>query len=278
MTQLSAPVARAVAVLNFLAGHPEQAFTLTEIAKTLRLSSATCHNLLAALVEAGYAYRTAGKTYVLGPALARVAQASLAPAIIMQVARPEMRLLADEFDVVCSAYHLVDNEVVVRERASAVSHITWNAPYIRTVPVAAPLGREFVTGTEAVFDAWLDTADPPLEPAYRVKLHEAQRFLCARGFTFATRTVPLVDRETARSLQYQAALTDYTQAAIDPAESYQLAYVAAPVFSRPGLAAFGLSLAGFTGPVTGDRIDLMGERLRAACDRIGAFIAGRELR
>ena len=278
MTQLSAPVGRAVAVLNFLAGHPEQAFTLTEIAKTLRLSSATCHNLLAALADAGYAYRTAGKTYVLGPALARVAQASLAPALIMQVARPEMRLLADEFDVVCSAYHLVGNEVVVRERAAAVSHINWNAPYVRTVAVAAPLGREFVTGTEREFDLWLDTADPPLDADYRDKLRAAQQFLRERGFTFAVRTIPLSDPDVARSLQNQAALTDYTLATIDAAEAYQLAYVAAPVFSLPGVVAFGLSLAGFIAPVKGDIVETMGLRLRAACDRIGSFIAGREPR
>jgi len=54
---------------------------------------------------------------VLGPALARVSQAVLAPAVTMHVARPEMRLNADEFDIVCSAAFLVGDEIVVRERA-----------------------------------------------------------------------------------------------------------------------------------------------------------------
>ena len=278
ISQLSAPVARAVSVLDFLAGHAEQAFTLTEIAKTLRLSSATCHNLLAALAEAGYVYCTAGKTYVLGPALARVAQAALAPGLIMQVARPEMRLLADEFDVVCSAYQLVGDQIVIRERAAAVSHINWNAPQAPTIPVSAPLGREFVVGPEREFEAWLDKADPPLDADYRQKLREAQRFLRERGFTFGVRKVELTNPDVARSLQYQIALTDYTIATIEPNALYQLAYVAAPVFSKPGKAALGLSLAGFAAPVSGGQIERMGLGLRAACDRVGAFIAGRELR
>jgi DNA-binding IclR family transcriptional regulator len=126
MTQISPPVARAAAVLNFLAEHAEQAFTLSEIAKSLRMSSATCHNLLTALTETGYVYRTMGKTYVLGPALARVAQASLSPAVIMQMVRPEMRALADEFDAVCSTAQLVENKIVIRERASAISHLNWH--------------------------------------------------------------------------------------------------------------------------------------------------------
>ena len=133
MTQLSPPVARAVAVLNFMAGHSAQAFTLTEIAKSLRLSSATCHSLLASLTAAGYVYRTVGKTYVLGPALVRIAQASLSPGLVMQVARPEMRVLADEFDVVCSAYRLIGDEIHIYELQFLMFHQSTKKHFLRYV-------------------------------------------------------------------------------------------------------------------------------------------------
>ncbi len=278
MTQLSPPVARAVAVLNFMAGHSVQAFTLTEIANSLRLSSATCHNLLASLAQAGYVYRTVGKTYVLGPALARIAQASLAPALVMQVARPEMRQLADAFDVVCSAYRLLGDEIHIYERAAALSHVNWNTSDTLAVPANAPVGGMFhAWQEEAQIAAWIAAAKPSLDAAREATLRESLRVMREREYGVGVRTLPLQNPKTARELQNRQEFTEDEIAAIDPRRHYQLAFVTAPVFARPGTVAFGLSLAGFVAPVPGKEIEVMAGRLRAACDRIGEFIAGRKL-
>jgi DNA-binding IclR family transcriptional regulator len=274
MTQISPPVARAVAVLDFLAEHVEQAFTLSEIAKSLRMSSATCHNLLTALTETGYVYRTMGKTYVLGPALARVAQASMSPALIMQVARPEMRALADEFDAVCSVAQFGGGKIVIRERASAISHLNWHKQSSQTVSAAPPHGGIFRAWDEEAIEAWLGKFDE----AERERAAAAMAFQRARGYGYGVRKVPLVDRDTARELQYQQALTDHWPSSLEPQKKYDLAYVVAPVFSRPGEVDFILSLTGFVEPIRGEMVEIMGGRLRSACDRITAFIAGRELR
>jgi len=277
MTKTSPPVARVVGVLNFLAGHAEQAFTATEISKSLKISNATCHNLLGALTQAGYVFRTAGKTYVLGPALANVSQASLTPELVMNVARPEMRLLADEFDVVCSAFTLRNNDIVTLERAAAVSHISWTVPHVPPpVPAVAPLGGIFFAWSEASPEPWLDSADPPLDETAKGKLKASLTFMRARGYSFGIRRVPVPDLDRAMELKFQQALTDYALSEIEAGQSYQLAYVAAPIFSKPGAIAFGLGLSGFINPVKGDRVEAIGEKLRAACDRIGKFIAGRE--
>jgi DNA-binding IclR family transcriptional regulator len=277
MTQLSPAVGRTVAVLNFLAGHHEQAFTLTEIAKSLRMSSATCHNLLAALNEAGYVYRTAGKTYVLGPALARVAKVALGDVSVMQVVRPEMRLLADEYDVVCTAYYLAGEEILVRERSAALSHLGWSTSYLLRLPFHPPMGLAFVAWADrAEFDVWMSRADAPLEGEGLEEVAESLKFLRERRYTFGVRKVPLVDRARAHELQNQRELTDYLMSSLEPGRRYDLAYVTAPVFSRPGVVAFALSLAGFVGPARGSDIAAMGERLRESCDRIGDFIAGRQ--
>lgn len=263
--------------MNFLAQHPDQSFTLSEIAKSLKLSSATCHTLLGTLVEEGYVYRTAGKTYVLGPALARVARASLNPSLVMQVVRPEMRLLADEFDVVCSAFRQSGNEAVIWERAAALSHVNWNVERTLSVPIAAPLGGIFMAWrSPAGIDEWLGTANPPLDEAARARLLSSLLFLRDRGYAWGVRTVPLADAATARALQNQYAFTDYAVDEPEPGHEYQLAYVAAPVLPQPGKMAFGLSLAGFVGPVRGARIEVMAARLRESCGRIAAFLAGRE--
>jgi len=277
MTKTSPPVARVVGVLNFLAGHAEQAFTATEISKSLKISSATCHNLLGALTQAGYVFRTAGKTYVLGPAFANVAQAALTPELVMNVARPEMRLLADEFDIVCSAFSLKNNDIVILERAAAVSHISWNAPHVpAAVPAVPPLGGMFFAWAEASPEEWLNSADPPLNAEAKNRLLNSLNFIRTRGYAFGIRRVPVPDLDRALELKFQQALTDYALSGIEPGQSYQLAYVAAPIFSKPGVIAFGLGLSGFITPVKGNHVEAIGEKLRAACDRIGRFIAGRE--
>jgi DNA-binding IclR family transcriptional regulator len=274
MTQISPPVARAVAVLDFLAEHVEQAFTLSEIAKSLRISSATCHNLLTALTETGYVYRTVGKTYVLGPALARIAQASLSPAVIMQVARPEMRALADEFDAVCSVAQLTESKIVIRERASAISHLNWHKQANQSMSASRPYFGIFRPADDAKAGAWLER----LDEGERERAAAAMAFQRDRGFGYGVRTVPLVDRHTARELQFQQALTDNWPSSLEPQKKYDLAYIVAPVFSRPGEVDFILSLTGFVEPIRGDAVETMGQRLRSACDRITAFVAGRELR
>lgn len=274
----SPPVSRAVAVLNFLGGHPGQSFTLTEIAKSLRISSATCHNLLGALTEAGYVYRTAAKSYVIGPALSQLAQPVLNLDVLMQVVRPEMRLLADEFDVVCSASFLRGDEVVVLARAAAVSHIAWNTPEVPQQKVIAPIGNVFVawSGEEAI-NRWIDRADPPLGADQRKETLATLDLLRRNGFTFGERSDPIDSPEKALALRNRRDKTSYSATALNPAATYNLAFVAAPVFAGSEAVAFSLNLVGFIHPLSGKTVATMGGHLRAAANRIGLFIAGRSL-
>lgn len=274
-TPISPPVARIVAILNFLAGHPDQAFTLTELTRSLRLSTATAHALLNALNESGYVYRTAAKSYVLGPTLSRIGRAALDPAAVMTVARPEMRLLADEFDVVCSAAYREGDDAVIFERAAALSHLGWHPPQRPRVALNAPLGGIFLAWDDRAVNEWLAKAEPAMHEEEQARLLQSLQFLRTRGFSFAERKVPLDAPDRARALQNRADLTDYGIGELDTERPYDLAFVVAPVFSLPGKVAFTLSLAGFDEPVPGAAIERMGARLRATCDRIGTFIADR---
>lgn len=271
----SPPVMRTVAILNFLAGHPEQSFTLSELTRSLRLSSATTHSILAALCEAGYVYRTVAKTYVLGPTLSRIGRTALAPSQVMNVTRPEMRQLADQFDVVCSATVRQGNEALIFERACAVSHIGWHPQQQMRVPLVAPRGGEFFAWDDTAMAAWLDAAEPSLDAAARVQLTERAAFLRTHGFAFAERKLPLGAPEAARAMLNRPDLTDYAIAGLDPERRYNLAFVVAPVFATPNSVSFLLSLAGFVEQVPGATVAQMGEQLRGACDRIGRFIAER---
>ena len=215
---------------------------------------------------------------MLGPALVHIAQASLSPGLVMQVARPEMRVLADEFDVVCSAYRLIGDEIHIYERAAALSHVNWNTSETLTVAANAPVGGMFhAWQDEAEIAAWIAGACPPLKAAAEAALRDSLRVMREREYGVGVRTLPLKSPKAARELQNRPEFTADEVAAIDPRKQYQLAFVTAPVFARPGTVAFGLSLAGFVAPVPGKSIEAMARRLRAACDRIGEFIAGRKL-
>src|SRR5579864_180619 len=125
MTRNSPAVHRIVSVLDFFAEHPNQPFTLTQIVKSLRLSRATCHALLASLVEVGYLYRTPDKSFVIGPGLIALGDKTRQHFGPLTVARQELRILADELDLVAAVLVRAGDEVVLRERAASLSHIGW---------------------------------------------------------------------------------------------------------------------------------------------------------
>src|SRR5205823_488061 len=111
---------RVVAVLNFLAAHPDESFTLSELARRLDLNKATCHALLMSLTEAGYVLRHPTRmTYMLGPALVAVGSAAQGQFQAVDFAREEMRALAEETSLECIASTVVGDEIVILSRSGA---------------------------------------------------------------------------------------------------------------------------------------------------------------
>ena len=275
MTRLSPAVSRTVAVLDFFADHPGEAFTLTELIRALRMSRATCHALLAALVDARYLHRGADKSYVLGPALMRLAAAAQLGERPMQAAAPEMRRLADSLDVICSAVFREGDEAVVRERASSLSHLGWTAQLGRRWPLRPPFGNIFMAWSESEEIArWLERVEPDAGSDTRARAAASLAFARRRGFTFGLRTEHLQDERHARSLTNREDKTDYLGGELRGGESYDLAFVAAPVFGAAGDVAFVLALMGFTASLDGAAVTDIGEQLRAACGRVSDFIGG----
>lgn len=276
MTRLSPAVVRTVAVLNFFAEHPDQSFTLTEVVKALRLSRATCHALMAALVDVGYLYRDSNKNHVLGPALASIGRIALEHFSPLQAARPEMRELADEFDVMCSALFRDRNDIVIRERAASVSHIGWPTMESRRIPLAPPLGNVFMAWSSPHdIDTWLHGVSPSLGEQIQDELLRSLEFARSRRYTFGYRKVPIENEDRARELVGAQALTNYAVTELELGRVYELAYVVAPVLDAEGRVAFALSMTGFVKAVPGPEVERIGKRLRARCERISSFITGK---
>jgi DNA-binding IclR family transcriptional regulator len=283
MSVSSPAVRRVVAVLNFFADHPGQAFTLTDLVRALRLSRATCHGLLAGLVEAGYLYRTSDKSYLLGPALVAIGEVAKANYSPLQAAQPEMRSLADEFDAICSITFRERREVVVRERAAAVSHLGYSVPRGTRLPLGVQFASLFfVWSTAAEIKTWLDDIDPAPTDEQSEDMRSGIAYLRDHGTLFGVRNLR---SDIANQAPTEPGAQDwlhgerYSNApvrpvfAIDPDEQYPLGFVQAPVLDARRRVAFVIGLQGFNRLYSGDEVLRIGKRVREAADRIGTFIA-----
>jgi DNA-binding IclR family transcriptional regulator len=280
MARSSPGVRRVAAILNFIADHPGQSFSLTDLVRALRLSRATCHALLTGLVEVGYLYRASDKNYVLGPALASIGRVAAQHASPLQVARPEMRALADEFDAVCAAYFRERDDIVVRERAAPVSHVGYSVPAGTRLKLRPPFGAIFYAwGPEAEAAAWIDATEPTPTPDLHRQMREAMTFLREHGYSAYVRNPAAhgVDRPPEQVFSEDAAIFPTSPLfALEDGARYPLVSIVAPVFELRGRIAFVLGLSGFPArPVDGATIRRLAARLTEACDRISHFITGR---
>lgn len=277
MARSSPGVLRVAAILNFIAEHPGQAFTLSDLVRALKLSRATCHALLTGLVEVGYLYRASDKAYVLGPALVAIGRVAAEHASPLQIAKPEMRALADEFEAICSAFFIDREYVVVRERAASVSHLGNSPPLGARMRLRAPFAAiHFAWSPQSEAEVWLDTATPPPTAEQRSDMLASMAFAREHGYMFSVRNPSLPASEPAE-LAFSADRMEFPASAglhLDPAQSYRLLSVTAPVFDALGNVAFVLGLVGFDRVTSAEQIEHMGRSLRAACDRVTAFISG----
>jgi DNA-binding IclR family transcriptional regulator len=278
MSQGSPSAQRVIAILNFFADHPGQAFSLTDLVRSLRLSRATAHAFLTTLANAGYLYRATDKTYVLGPALAAIGQVASEYFSPLQIAQPEMRRLADEFDVVCSAVFRDGRDIVVRDRATSRSNLGFSLPSGGRLPLRPPFGGIFFArAPQGSVEQWFERLDPPGLPDQWSVMMQGLAFVREHGFQFTIRTM----REQPDSMSPDWLFVEQVEdrpillgTSLDPQASYQLASVTAPVFGPQDKVAFVLALVGFNGVFTGDQVAGIGKSLREASERISGFLGG----
>ena len=110
MNDLSVPypnsTARTAAIVEFLASHPEQTFTLTEVARSCGLQKSTAYKFLGTLHELGWVTRSPSDLrYGLGPTLIAVGQAAVETRPEVNLARPVMERIAIAFPPAVRAHH-----------------------------------------------------------------------------------------------------------------------------------------------------------------------------
>jgi DNA-binding IclR family transcriptional regulator len=283
---------RIVTLVNLLATHPDEGFTLSEIARRLGVSKATCSPMLVALTSAGFLVRhPARKTYRLGPALISAGQAAAAGFPALEAARPVLLELSDQLGVIGMAVAPAGDRLRLVDLA-------WDprrhAPTLRVgqeLPFRPPWGSVFVAwGTPEDVAAWVMRADDPSVSVdqYRDALAVTRR----RGYTvelqaetrgrvreLAEALAGAVSERDRESLveRLLVEVSDRDQPLLAwpvSGRDYNVGAIDAPVFDEQGSVTLALSAGSFEGSLTGDEVVHVGERLRTAASEITASFGG----
>ncbi len=258
-------VGRLVAVLNFFIEHSQQAYTLSQVARSLRLSTATTLSILLGLVEAGYLYRRADKSFVPGPVLHTITAGGGEPFSPAQIAGQEMRVLTDELAVSAAAVFQETDEIVSPDGVTAVPRLGADSP------LHDRLGVFLLPLTDSEIAGRLAEVSPPLGDDAKARLVAGVAFARRHGF------MPAFMADDASGSSSDANPPDLAGAGLDDATTYRLRSMAVPVVGSAGEVAFAIVLYGFRGAMAGAEIMSVGERLRQTSERISTFIRGKRV-
>lgn len=264
---------RAVAVLNFLAAHPSEAFTLSDLADRLAINLASTHAVLGALADAGFVVRHPRlRTFTLGPSVVALGNAALERHAVIDMARDAAKQLAADLHLEVAVTAPAGQEIVFLARAGEHQARGLSVHVGQRVPLAPPLGSVFVAWGDAS-ETWLDRADDrrPLEAVlaavrargYSIALEaETRRGLGATLEHLADRPADPYLSQLVGQLIADLGQHRYQVDEVAPTGIYEVSMIAAPVFGVRGEVVLALTLVGFPAGLSAKRLTEYGERLR----------------
>ncbi len=287
---------RVIAVVRLLSAHPEEGFSISEIARRLQLHKATCYPMISALANNGWLERDpATKHYRLGPALIAVGEAAGRSVPATAWARPALLELSERFGVTCAAFARTAGDGTVEQAtlADQVWDVRSTVPPLRIgqrIPLRAPFGAVFVAwADETTVDAWAAGSDD----LHRRRYADALAAVRERGFAVELRTAPeermradfpgatRPDDGVAPSVAAVEQLVDeladepeFLPLRFEPGRSYAVSTLNAPVFDQVGGVCLGLTLLGFGPTLDAERIAETGRHLRRAADAVTHALVG----
>ena len=231
---------RAVAVLNFLASHGPEQYSLSDLAECLEINLASLHALMSALQDAGYVVRHPRlRTYSLGPSVVALGNAALECHPAIDHARDEARRLSEELELGVAVTAVAGDEIVFLGRVGEHRARDIDAYVGQRIPLVPPVGSVFVAWADP--GKWLERAGD--RPAMEAVLAEVRRRGWAASFAPD-------DYRALGSLQSDA--------------SYDVVMIAAPVFGPLGDTTVALTLLGLPPGLPAERVGFYGEKVRDA--------------
>ena len=274
MARPAPAVDRVVAVLEFLATRPDEAFGVSELARRLDLNKATAHATMTALSAQGWLRRhPTDRTYQLGSALVAIGNAAARRSFdVVDSARPMMQELADELGIQCVASTVLGDEIVMLARTGTPQPVGLSVQVGQRVPLAPPLGTVFLAWSSAdAIDGWLRRLGADADEADLARYRAAIRAVQRRGYSLAREgearirlDQTLAAHDDAEPIVAALGHEEYILLELERAASYRLSMIAAPVFDAAGRVTLALTLLGFPEPLAGPEVPQYAGRLRAA--------------
>ncbi|QEN16239.1 IclR family transcriptional regulator [Mycolicibacterium sp. ELW1] len=154
----SPPTQRVVAILDFLAKHPQDKFGLSELSRRLQLAKPTCLGIVTTLTESGYLVRDAAdKTYRLGPSLITLGHLAQESLRVNPAARAELSRLSKTFETTAALAGVVDDRITLLELVGPPGSDV-GVRVGQSYPFAPPVGLMFVLWDDEALRGWLGRA------------------------------------------------------------------------------------------------------------------------
>jgi DNA-binding IclR family transcriptional regulator len=287
---------RAIAVLNHLAGNPQEGFTLTELADELQTNPASMHAVLATLSAHGYVVREERrKTYRLGHSVIAIGQAALEQHPAIELAREQTEVLAEELGLECLAGTPVGRELLTFAAAGRSDRLHTRPRAGQRFPFVPPLGILAAAYAEpAALEAWLAGLGPEASSADRDRYRQAAADVRALGYEIDLQTptrqqIGLVLYELGRSPHEPALLAKLSELVkalarephqlleSDPDSDrlYAIDNIQAPIFDGNGRLVAGLTLLGFDDPLPARGLERYLNAITGAASRVTSVTGGR---
>ncbi|MCR9097185.1 MAG: helix-turn-helix domain-containing protein [bacterium] len=274
MSRRALSATRAADLLNFLAAHPDEPLSYSELSSRLGINPASTHNLLMALTECGYLSRDPKtRTFSLGAALVAIGDAALRENPIVDEARVEMGKLAKTLDMGAVALVRAGSDALCIARAGP-RRARIDPPEVgQRIPIMAPLVSVFAAwGSEEAVDQWLQRGSPA--PADQARARESLERVRARGYSVALEVpsrrrlggliADLAEQPHSERLRERLHETigELGRSSFQLSESdgqpHSISTITAPVFDRHGEVCVAISLQVFARALDADGIAAVG--------------------
>jgi DNA-binding IclR family transcriptional regulator len=272
-------------MLLFLAAEPLRSFKLADITRSVGISHASAHAVLASLEQQGFVRRNdRDRTFSLGPTLIGLGVAARRGLPVVDVARTHMQRLSDELALECHAGVHVADQIIVVARTGARPPFGVGVEVGQRLPLVPPLGTPYVawSGAQAI-EAYLRRAAPECGPDELERYRQAIETVRQRGYAVALDAAtrqrfgelaaelarsPAADLRSLELAAQNLLGADYLLVELEGAASYDVTGISAPVFGPDGSVVLVVGLVGFGRGLPASRIPEVAERVMATTSAI----------
>ena len=291
----SPAVLRACDVLDHLARHRDESFSVSELARRVAMPRATCHSVLLALAERGWVVRRdADLRYSIGPGCIAIGDAARAARSVVADIAPIAERFARTTHSCVAVLMRSRDELSVAEVFDHGPAFGMRTRAGETVPLVPPFGAVFVAWEDGSgIERWLQRAAVEFSEREIRRYRTALAGLRRRGYsvTVATPVSPALSdlleglvtapgapqrlRQRDQLIR-ELVRTEYLPSDVDARKPVRMSQMSAPVFDRDGRVAAALMLLGPDHAISAADIGSLGARLlRAAGPPPSAWAADR---